>query len=362
VTFRFLVSFHYHKDSDLQAIVDAYGGPCEVFADSGAFSAATLGATIKRADYAAWLHQWRGVLTTSATLDVIGDPVATHRNTNALEDQGLTVLPVFHVGSPWERLHELCKEYRYIALGGMVPHAKKPDAVLRWLVQCFKIAREYGTVFHGFGQTRFATIAALPFYSVDSSAWGSGSRYGQISLWDERRAKLVTVQVSKPDQARKHAALLRSHGADPALVGRPGFAMIKQRTREQYDREDLMMRGAPAVAYHRLGQWLIRRHKVPAPPGWERPGTALYLADGAHSQLTKAAQILRDEENRGTHMYLAETAQVNLHKAAKVIAREDGGEGTQLYLAEANPKHLHKIAKAIAADTGVAARKDSTPS
>lgn len=325
MTFRFLVSFHYHRDTDLQAIADAYGGPVEVFADSGAYSAATLGATIDRADYAAWLKDWQHLVTTAATLDVIGDHAATQRNTLAIENMGLSVLPVFHTGTPWDRLHELCKQYGYVALGGMVPYAKEPDQVVRWLIKCFRIGQEYGTVFHGFGQTRFKTIAALPFYSVDSSAWGSGSRYGSIALWDERRARLVSVQASDPAQARKHAGLLRAHGADPTLVGRPGFAVLKQRTREQYDREDRMMRGAPAVAYHRLGEWLIRRHNVSAPPGWERPGTALYLADGAHEQLLKAARIL-SPDNPGTHLYPAETRLRHFVPAARAIAADTGRE------------------------------------
>src|SRR5579859_3767064 len=95
VTFRFLVSFHYHQRTNLQEIVDAYDGPCEVFADSGAFSAATQNVTISLKDYTAWLKDWDGLLTVKATLDVIGDPEATARNTAALERQGLKVLPVF---------------------------------------------------------------------------------------------------------------------------------------------------------------------------------------------------------------------------------------------------------------------------
>lgn len=300
MTFRFLVSFHYHRDTDLQAIADAYDGPVEVFADSGAYSAATLGATLDRADYAAWLKDWQHLVTTAATLDVIGDPDATQRNTEALEAMGLRVLPVFHTGSPWQRLHDLCGRYRYVALGGMVPYSKYPDEVLRWLIKCFLIAAEYGVVFHGFGQTRLGTLAALPFYSVDSSAWGSGSRYGVLVLWDEPRTRFVKVQASDTAQARKHAGLLKSHGADPRLVGRPGFAVRDQRTKAQYDQEDPMMRGAPAVAYHRLGQWLIRRHNVPAPAGWERSGTALYLADTDRTNLRKAAQAIAADQRKDT--------------------------------------------------------------
>lgn len=300
MTFRFLVSYHYYKDTDLQTLVDAYDGPVELFADSGAFSAATLGVTIRLADYAAWLKNWRHIITTAATLDVIGDPDATHRNTIALEDRGLDILPVFHTGSPWSRLEKLCASYSYVALGGMVPYARYPDEVLRWLVRCFRIGAAHGAVFHGFGQTRFATLAALPFYSVDSSSWGSGARYGAMYLWNERRARLLTMQTGTPSQARKYADLLRDHGADPAVVGRPGFAVRKQREREQYLREDAVMRGTPAVAFHRLGQWLASRHRVPPPVGKERPGTGLFLADTYPGGLVIAARAIAADLGRKT--------------------------------------------------------------
>jgi hypothetical protein len=296
---RCLFSYAFFRSRDLAELTaelrTLYGGPVEIFADSGAFSVATTGATVNLKDYAAWLEEWSPVITTAATLDVIGDADATHRNTEALLGAGLRVLPTFHVGTPWPVLERLCKTYPYLALGGMVPYSKYPDEVLRWLVKAFRIGKEYGTVFHGFGQTRFATVAALPFYSVDSSAWGAGSRFGQIPLWDEGRARLV--QVSQPAPARKYSRLLRSHGADPELVGRPGFAQFTRRAPEQYAVEAQMMRGAPAVAFHRFGEWLSRRHQVPAPTGWRHPGTVLFLADALAARFKQAARALRAERD-----------------------------------------------------------------
>jgi hypothetical protein len=298
---RCLLSYAFFRNVDLAELVmelrALYGGPVEVFADSGAFSVANVGATVHLKDYAAWLEEWSQVITTAATLDVIGDPDATHRNTEALLSAGLTVLPTFHVGSPWSELERLCKAYPYLALGGMVPYAKYSDEVLRWLIRCFRIGAEQGTVFHGFGQTKVATLAALPFYSVDSSAWGAGSRFGQLPLWDERKARIVQVQVSHPAQARRYATLMRSHGADPALVGRPGFAQSPHRTPKQHAVETQMMRGAPAVAFYRLGQWLAKRHQVPAPLGWEHPGTVLFLADANPARFKQAARALRIERD-----------------------------------------------------------------
>ncbi|MFH8805201.1 hypothetical protein ACH4F6_37625 [Streptomyces sp. NPDC017936] len=296
---RCLLSYAFFRSVDLAELVGelraAYGGPVEVFADSGAFSVATTGATVRLKDYAAWLEEWSPVITTAATLDVIGDPDATARNTEALLGAGLRVLPTFHVGTPWSVLERLCRAYPYLALGGMVPHTKYPQEVMRWLIRAFRIAADHGAVFHGFGQTRAATLAALPFYSADSSTWITGAKYGGMALWDPRHTVVMRLQTGVPAEARRHARLLRDHGADPAVVGRPGFAHTSHRTAEEHRVEYDMMRATSMRAFQRLGQWLEQRHAVPAPPGWTTTGTCLFLAFVDRKQLVLAARTLGGE-------------------------------------------------------------------
>ncbi|GAA0632277.1 hypothetical protein GCM10010174_61630 [Kutzneria viridogrisea] len=296
MTFRFLVSYHYHRDTDLTKITDAYPGRCEVFADSGAFSAYTTGARIDLADYAAWLRHWQGLITTASTLDVIGDSAATERNTIRLEGMGLRVLPVFHTGSPWGRLEHLCARYPYVALGGMVPYSRRAPEVMRWLIRCFRTAQDHGTVFHGFGLTRVESLRALPFYSVDSSSWAAGARYGSLNLWDNSRARIVQVRTGVPSEARRHSKLISAHGANPVVVGRPGFAVLSRRTPAEFAAEIAQMRGVPALAYSRLGECLQARHRVPAPNGWTEAGTVLYLADAVASHLVDAARAITTDQ------------------------------------------------------------------
>lgn len=294
MTFRALTSFHYFRERNMAELVDLlgarYGGDVHLFADSGAFSAATLGASVTLPDYRAWLLDWRHLITTAATLDVIGDPDATARHTTALEDAGLTVLPTFHVGTPWPVLEDLCARYRYVALGGMVPYWRRPRELMRWLVRCFRIAAHTGTVFHGFGQTNVDIVKALPFYSVDSSSWASGARFGKVRIWDDLRGRMREIKAGDPVMSHRFASGLREQGADPALVGRTGFALrMDGKSDEEFYREDAMMRGSNGLAFHQLGLYLARRHQVPPPPGWEHPGTCLYLADTHFKNFTPAA-------------------------------------------------------------------------
>ncbi|MFZ4160459.1 hypothetical protein ACOZDE_18810 [Streptomyces griseoincarnatus] len=305
MTFRALTSFHYFRERDMADLAaqlrTLYGGDVHLFADSGAFSAATLGATISLPDYRAWLTDWRPVITTAATLDVIGDHQATARNTEALEAAGLTVLPTFHVGTPWPVLEALCARYRYLALGGMVPFWRRPKELMRWLVHAFRIARETGTVFHGFGQTNLDIIKSLPFYSVDSSTWASGARYGKVRIWDDVRGRMTEFQAGDHRRAQQHAGALRAHGMDPVLVGRRGFAIRQDgKSDEEFYREDAMMRGSNGVAYHRLGLYLTARHQVPAPPGWDSPGTCLYLADTHFKNFVPAASAVGEHTRKDT--------------------------------------------------------------
>lgn len=294
MTLRILTSFHYFRTLDLAAVVgalgEASGGDVRVFADSGAFSAATLGATVSLADYTAWLRDWQPLMAAAATLDVIGDATATARNTAALEDAGLTVLPTFHVGTPWPVLEDLCSRYRYVALGGMVPYVRRPRELMRWLVRCFRVASHTGTVFHGFGQTNIDIVLALPFYSVDSSTWTTGARYGHLRLWDERRRHMYDIEAADHRAVRKRARLIQDHGTDPNLAAQPGFALRTDgKSDADFHREDAMMRGGNGLAYHRLGQFLTRHHQVPAPPGWNGTGTLLHLADTHLKNFTAAA-------------------------------------------------------------------------
>jgi len=288
---RLLVSFHYHRTTDLAELVDDLGGDVDLFADSGAYSAATTGATISLTDYAAWLADWAPLFTVRSGLDVIGDDQATARNTAALRDLGADVIPVFHVGEPWEALEELCAANRYVALGGMALHAvgaAKQRPLMRWLVRCFRIAQPYGTRFHGFGMTSAQLVKHLPFYSVDSSSYTLGIRWGLAYLWNEPALRMESIPFRNPDEVRPHADLFRLHGLDPAAIVRPGFMRAGTPT---FPEERVSVGAACARAYVLMEETLWGRHAVPPPvlPQCNDLGTKVYLAIGGESDV----QVIR---------------------------------------------------------------------
>lgn len=291
--FRVLLSYHYFQKDLAQLLDDNFGVDShpEVFADSGAFSAMTQGAPIDLDRYAAWLLANQQHFAVYANLDVIGDgdvsAEGTWVNQRRLEDEyGLQPLPVFHASEPWSVLDRYLEHgYRYIALGGLVGRARA--SIMPWLVACFRRA-EGQAVFHGFGLTSWEPLRALPWYSVDSSSWGSGYRYGMVRLWDNQRGRMENFTL-KPRDLHTHGALLRAYGTSPA---------------ELQDQAGLRVRlcALSAASWRNAEAWLQQRHgriEIPGEPSDRPPGLRWYCADGSIQNLADGATGLR--------LYLADT-------------------------------------------------------
>lgn len=268
---RILLSYHYVKDTDLDALLAKYFTEPypEVFIDSGAFSADTQGVSIDIQDYIAYIKRYRHLITTYSNLDVIRNPEGTWRNQQVMEDEGLAPLPVFHGGTDWSWLEHYIERYPYIALGGLVG---KIQSARGWLVRCFQMAKGRA-VFHGFGVTAWGVLKDFPWYSVDSSSWGKGFRYGQVMVFDERKGAFVTIQLGDRRGWGRHSTLVRSLGFDPM-----DFA-----DRSRNDRAKVC--AISALSYMQAERWLRRRHgeiRIPARDGQPIPrsaGLRLYLAD-----------------------------------------------------------------------------------
>lgn len=236
---RVLLSYWYGRKANLHTMYRTLfpdGDYPDTFCDSGAFSAKTQGAAVDLDEYAAFVHRHASLFTTVANLDVIGNPEATYANQKRLEGLGLSPLPVFHAGEPFEWLHRYLDEgYKYIALGGLVGYS--PARQMPWLVRCFRIAGERA-VFHGFGLTSWQALSALPWHSVDSSTWVDCFRWGDVSLFDAKTRKWVKVTWASQRDVYRYGDLIRSYGVDPVVVLGP-----------------LSQRRSLAVAALAIGSW-----------------------------------------------------------------------------------------------------------
>jgi hypothetical protein len=263
---RVLCSYYYFKGTPIdEALAESFPGqPIDLFFDSGAFSAWSQGNPVNLGEYAAWLHKYEQLFTVYANLDVIQNAEATWQNQQWLERDGLKPLPVFHVAEDWRYLDRYLERYPYIALG---IGGQNPRALMPWLVQCFKRAKGRA-VYHGFGIMAWEVLKAFPWYSIDSSSWGQGFRFGHVPLFDSQRGRFFKVQLGDHASCYAYVALLRSMGFDAA-----DFA-----DRSRNDRKKIC--ALSVLSYIKAEQWLQQRWGPVSIPGRpEQQGFKLYFAE-----------------------------------------------------------------------------------
>jgi hypothetical protein len=273
-----LVSYHYYRDDQVMArLVET--GRLRLIGDSGAFSALTQGSTINLDEYAAWCHRWRQHLCWAASLDVIGDPTASHRNWLRLRDQhGLATVPTLHAGAHTRWMDTYAREgVDYIGLGGMAGTGQAVRA-FRWAVHMFRYARDQWPAvrFHLWGVTNRRFLDALPAYSADSSGiLGAAYRYAQLRLFDPATGRHHNVALRGGRAVYQHSALLRRvYGVNPAEI----------ETSHTGNRTTLIQLATAATQQY--AAWLQKRHQVSAPtwgisPIRPCPGTHIHLVSAA---------------------------------------------------------------------------------
>lgn len=191
----------------------------KMFLDSGAFSAWTKNEVVDIDDYIAFVKEHKEHIDIYANLDVIGiggkmpdrqTAEDTLANQHYIEAQGLSPLPVFHFGEPYEFLEYYVENYDYICLGiaGTVP-----ATMYRWLNTCFEeyicdpVTRLPKVKVHGFAVTALGMMIDFPFYSVDSTSWVTIGRNGKIIIphylngeWlYDKHTKKISVSSQSPD-------------------------------------------------------------------------------------------------------------------------------------------------------------------
>jgi len=213
-----LMSFYYFAGFDLDRIKHM-----RVVGDSGAYSARSQGVEISLDDLGKWGAKWRHRLFWLATLDVSGNVKQTRQNFLYLQyEYGLDTIPSIHQGDDPRELDWFAdRGVDFLGLGGVAGGVAKNGAVMRWLVAVFRYAQKNHPEmrFHGWGMTT-RTTRVLPFWSVDSSSWGSSYRYGVLNLRNPVTGKTHTIKTNGRDAFKpENARLLMDHyDVDPSRV------------------------------------------------------------------------------------------------------------------------------------------------
>lgn len=313
---RILLSYWYYKDADLDALFAKYFTKPypDVFADSGAFSAMSQKVEVNIDEYAEWIKRYKHLFSVYSNLDVIGDPEATLKNQTILEDRhGLEPRPVVHAASNYTPLeYYLSKGYKYIALGGLVPYAAQPKLRMRYLIKAFQMAGK-DAVFHGFGVTSWEVMSQLPWYSVDSSSWGSGFRFGIVPLFDYQRGRFEKAKLGDLPGCLRLSRLFEDLG----------FNWQDFADRKRNDRAKIC--AISALSYIKAEQYLRRKFGEIHIPGGSAPeGLRAHLADANPQRFGEAA--------KGIKLHLSDTGGIKEN-----YARAENG--IKLYLSDPKINH-----------------------
>lgn len=199
-----LESYHYLNGAN--AAPDFYRNVAKkkIFLDSGAFTMFTKGVTIELSEYADYIKANRDWIEVASNIDEIGrgKEKESWDNQKALERLNVKVNPVHHArdADSW-LLKYMAEGYDYIFLGGMV--AEKISYLQEWLDHVFGkyLTRKDGTAkikTHGFGITSTAIMRRYPWYSVDSTTWLNGGRFGEILLDLPGGDRRMTISSQSP--------------------------------------------------------------------------------------------------------------------------------------------------------------------
>lgn len=112
------------------------------------------------------------------------DAVSTLRQVEKYRDfiehqTGKQCIPVWHKSRGQQYFVDMCKDYPYVAIGGIVSGEIKRSqfGVFPWFINT---AHHHGAKIHGLGLTSAKVVTKYPFDSVDSKAWLGGSYAGYV--------------------------------------------------------------------------------------------------------------------------------------------------------------------------------------
>ena len=183
-----LMSYFYFKDFDVSIF------PNKII-DSGAFTLFSQNKSKIDFDkyteeYAEFINKYNIEYFFELDIDVLIGLEEVERLRTKLEK--LTrkkCIPVWHVSRGVKKFEEMCNQYKYIAIGGIVSKEITDYSLLEKLVN---YANKRNVKVHGLGFTKQKWLKKIKFYSVDSITW-FGARFYKFFKFKEN--KIITIPI-----------------------------------------------------------------------------------------------------------------------------------------------------------------------
>lgn len=148
-------------------------------------------------EYSNFINKYKIKYFFELDIDFIVGIKEVERLRNKLEKQtNKKCIPVWHKSRGLEYWKQMCKEYNYIAIGGLVTKEIKGNEY-DVFIPLLKIAAKNNCKVHGLGFTNLKGLEKYKFYSVDSTSWLSGNRFGAVYWFN---GKTMIKQKKKQGQ------------------------------------------------------------------------------------------------------------------------------------------------------------------
>lgn len=190
---NFLMSYEYLKGKG-SSVFKKYEG-IRLFIDSGAFtyqsdpkyeSYTTEQWVDQIHKYLSWVEKHKDYIFAIADLDLQYLPNVGYETVYEWRKQyfepfmlrtGVPVCFIYHEDGLdyWEYM---CKRYPYVGFSLSIDSGD-----MNTLREMFRIAEKHNSLCQGMASTNTKMLTELPFYTVDSTTWNVGLKYGEISVW-----------------------------------------------------------------------------------------------------------------------------------------------------------------------------------
>jgi len=193
-----LISFFYERSNDID-----YQNLFEnVIVDSGAFTFLQKNHIEKDDidnyvnDYIKYINKYDIEHYVEMDIDGVVPYEKVLRIREKLErETGKQCIPIWHHSRGKNEFIKMCKEYKYSGIGG-IAGGEELARHRKNYKQLNALARKNGSKLHGMGFTPL-DIEKYSFYSVDSTSWKSGGRFGTTYKNDGTRMRSIQIPKGK---------------------------------------------------------------------------------------------------------------------------------------------------------------------
>jgi hypothetical protein len=162
-------------------------------------------------EFAAFINKWDVKLFFELDIDSLVGITEVERLRQKLTDlTGKKPIPVWHKSRGKDYFIKMCKEFDYVAIGGIVTQEiprRKYESAFPWFI---KTAHDNGAKIHGLGYTSVPNLKKYHFDSIDSTTWISGNMAGKIFRFNAMNGTMVEIFAEDGKKLNSRAAALNN--------------------------------------------------------------------------------------------------------------------------------------------------------